>query len=997
MRKAKGSRGGGETSLSGALNHLAHGAAQLHLAVETPERVAGWDAVVLTAASRHQAHLYGAQLEAARRRGVIGATTVTLVADDPEGQRIGSGGATLNALRRLRALFPGRKPEALRVLLIHAGGDSKRVPWANVLGKSFIPFPLFADADRPVLTVFDHLLAVSAPIAGAMPHGGLLTFSGDALPLFAASRLRIPRHGAVVVTSPVSLDVAERHGVIVAGARGRVRDLLQKLPASELVRRGALVRGCAALLDTGIYAFGGDAFRALVALAESDPDPVAELVASGSECSLYEELAAGFVPACSEWLGGRPLGGRIRAALAGHRLDHHEADGLAFVHFGSSAEVLQHVSHDWEGRLSRRVLAECGANVETTACVCASEVAGDAVVGPGSFVYASRLGTRTRVGGRCVVVGVEAGDAPCHVPDNACLWQVPVVGDGGRRCTVSVCCGVDDNPKDSWLKGTFCGRDLRLWADQHGVAPEDLWAGGEARSLWTARLFPVTERSLEAALWMLGAGARDGSVREHWRTSRRLSFSELHAVADTDELMRRQDDVVQSLVTRAVLRTIDGGLERNVEALGLQVRAGASRNELAGFAGQMRPGVRMPESRRLQMGADLLHAAGREAESASCAAAAFRAVQDEVTAAVRAVTADPVRGVAAGTCASVSLPVRFDVAGGWSDTPPYCIERPARVLNMAVTLDGGLPVGAHVEALADARWELVLEDAGGQSAVLRTGDALESPAGLRDAFALLRTALVLCGYGSGTSISQGVRVRTWARVPRGSGLGTSSILAAALVSALQQTAGRPSDPGTVIDLVLVLEQRLTTGGGWQDQVGGLVPGIKLVSSVPVVPLRPRVETVPVLPSVIGELEARFVIAFTGIERLAKNVLQIVVGRYLRRDGRVLAAIGELVALADEGRRCFALGDLDGLGRIMGRAWDVHQVLDPHCSNADVDSIFHRVSDLAVGAKLAGAGGGGFLGVMAKDERAAQRVRRELARLGKGVRVYDWSLWQGTAG
>ena len=110
------------------LDYLAEGMAILDLSVETPERVPGWDAVVLTAASEQQAELYRLQIEAARRRGRIGSGTLTLVAPDPEGRRIGSGGAPLNALRHLAEARPGGDLSRMRVLLIHAGGDSRRAP-----------------------------------------------------------------------------------------------------------------------------------------------------------------------------------------------------------------------------------------------------------------------------------------------------------------------------------------------------------------------------------------------------------------------------------------------------------------------------------------------------------------------------------------------------------------------------------------------------------------------------------------------------------------------------------------------------------------------------------------------------------------------------------------------------------------------------------------------------------------------------------------------------
>ena len=987
----------GHADTGRALADLGQGAAVLHLSVETPARVPGWDVILLTAASERQARLYEMQVEAARRRGLIGEATRTLVVPDPQGRRIGSGGATLNALRRMAEAVGGPGAAApMRVLLIHAGGDSRRVPWANIPGKSFIPFPLLTDVDRPVNTVFDHQLAMAAPVAASMRGGGLLSFAGDALPLFDAIALNLPRDGGLVVTSPVSLDVAGKHGVIVAGADGRVANLLQKATPERLVENGALVRGCAALLDTGIYAFCGRVFEGLLEAACGSPDPVDELLAAGQECSLYEEIASALVPACRGWLEDRPLGRRLLACLGGDLpLLNHVAEDLLFVHFGTTAEVLDHLATSWNGELSRRILVECGGGVDATASVLASRLGDETVVGRGSLVYGCRLGDGVRVGSRCVVLGVDMEGGSLTVPDNMCLWQAPIEAAGA---VATVCCGVDDNPKDPLGRATFVNRDLHAWMAAHGVGEHDLWPGGGETSLWRAKVIPLDgNEDLGLTAWALGDGSGEPAAREAWLRARRLSLADLHMAADPAAFVRRHDEVVENLVLRAVRRTLRGGGERNVHALASQVTSAGARAELgrlsAGLAGASVTTATAPRSRASMIEADLARAAGRAPDAEALLQQAFDAVHREVAAAVTEPATAAVCGIPAGRSARVDLPIRFDVAGGWSDTPPYCLERPAKVLNIAMCLNGDHPVGAAVEALDEARWDLEIGDDGARR-VVRDGEPVLDPSGLADRFALLRTALTLCGYGAGRRVTQGVRVRTWSRVPRGSGLGTSSILAAALVSALEQLAGRSTAPGRIIDLVLILEQRLTTGGGWQDQVGGLVPGIKLVSSLPVQPLRIGVERVPLLASVVEELQSRMVLAFTGIDRLAKNVLQIVVGRYLRRDGRTLGAIADLVALAEEGKRALALGDLDGLGAVMTRAWQIHQVLDAHCSSAPVDALFDRVADLAVGAKLAGAGGGGFLGVLAKDAEAARRVRQRLAEASASLKVYDWRLWTG---
>jgi fucokinase len=446
---------------------------------------------------------------------------------------------------------------------------------------------------------------------------------------------------------------------------------------------------------------------------------------------------------------------------------------------------------------------------------------------------------------------------------------------------------------------------------------------------------------------------------------------------------------------------IEGGLDRNVRALGNEVALAGLRGEAAtllehdSFHGL----EYVPESRSIQAQADLLWTAGQEEKARTAEEKAFASVQAEVDSAVSGRRAEAVSGITPGKRERVELPVRFDFAGGWSDTPPYCLERPAAVLNCALSLDGGLPIGAEVEALGSEEepvWEIILGSPGeaGEMRTVVRDPAEGADAGLGDPFLLPRTALAVAGYCSDGSITQGVRVRTWSRVPRGSGVGASSIVGAALVRALERLAGRAGDDSSVNELVLILEQRMTTGGGWQDQVGGLVPGVKYVSSAPLVPMRLHVERVPLLDEISRELHARFVLAFTGQERLAKNVLQMVVKRYLQRDAVALESLSQLVDLAGEGRRSLARGDLDGLGAVMDKAWRAHQRLDPHCSNPRVDEVFRAVEDLSVGGKLAGAGGGGFIGIMAKDADAAHRMREILSSFGRGVRVHDWRIWQG---
>ena len=389
------------------LNHLIHHRALARLAARAGVRVAGWDAIVLTAGSEEQAALYQRQLAGLCERGLVAPGVVLLAVPDRGAARIGSGGATFEALRVLaERQVDGWGADGWRdkrVLLVHAGGHAKRTPWANVLGKPFVPLPLHADPDRDCPLLIDHIVASAAPLArdlAAAGDGGVVVLTGDVLALWDGDLGWRPGREAVVLSKAVPLDAAGRHGVVVGDDDGWAVDLLQKPTPEELIAAGGLVDGGAALLDTGLFAFRGAAWAALWQLATAAEDPVAELVAIGAECSLYEDLAGALVPARHAWVRHRPLGERLVAAFGDCRLALHRCDALGFVHLGTTAEYLAHLARSWDGQLQRRLLVGGCEGVDDRAVVLVSRLRPGASVGPESVVVGSRLGARARIGGR---------------------------------------------------------------------------------------------------------------------------------------------------------------------------------------------------------------------------------------------------------------------------------------------------------------------------------------------------------------------------------------------------------------------------------------------------------------------------------------------------------------------------------------------------------------------------------------------------------------------
>ena len=212
--------------------------------------------------------------------------------------------------------------------------------------------------------------------------------------------------------------------------------------------------------------------------------------------------------------------------------------------------------------------------------------------------------------------------------------------------------------------------------------------------------------------------------------------------------------------------------------------------------------------------------------------------------------------------ATVELPVRVDFVGGWSDTPPWSLERSGCVLNMAISLEGSLPIRTVIETTENAGI-LIVDDADNHI-FIEDPTSISTPFEKDDPFRLVKSAVLVSGIIHHNILSNfGLQIRTWANVPRGSGLGTSSILAAAVVKGFLNLMDEDESNENVARIVLVLEQIMGTGGGWQDQIGGLYPGIKCTYSFPGQPLRLQVIPLVSSPELVLDLERRLLVVFTG--------------------------------------------------------------------------------------------------------------------------------------
>jgi fucokinase len=137
-------------------------------------------------------------------------------------------------------------------------------------------------------------------------------------------------------------------------------------------------------------------------------------------------------------------------------------------------------------------------------------------------------------------------------------------------------------------------------------------------------------------------------------------------------------------------------------------------------------------------------------------------------------------------------------------------------------------------------------------------------------------------------------------------------------------------------------------------------------------------------SVLKEFNERLVVYYTGRNRLAKNILRQIMGDYLSRRQPVFDTLQRIRSTADELRKAFKSRDLNAVGKLMSQSWALNKRLNPTTSNERIDALFALAEPYVVGGKLAGAGGGGFMALLAKDRSSAERLKKILGGLAMGT-------------
>jgi D-glycero-alpha-D-manno-heptose-7-phosphate kinase len=302
------------------------------------------------------------------------------------------------------------------------------------------------------------------------------------------------------------------------------------------------------------------------------------------------------------------------------------------------------------------------------------------------------------------------------------------------------------------------------------------------------------------------------------------------------------------------------------------------------------------------------------------------------------------------------VPLRLGLAGGGTDLSPYCDEYGGAVLN--TTIDRY--AYAFIEPSDDDRVHFVAPDL----------EIAESVAPDLDALAQCRLGLhagvarrMLTQFGD--SSIRPMRVTSYVDAPPGSGLGSSSALVVALVEAFTALLSAPLGPYDVAHIAFEIERiDLGLAGGKQDQYAATFGGTNFIEfhagdRVIVNPLR-------VSPAVLNELETSMVVCFTGVSRRSEAIIVeqqrgMTEHAGVTQSGDVIDSLHQLKHDAIEMKLALLRGEIPHMAEILNRSWAAKKRTASGISTGRIETLYDLAfANGAIGGKVSGAGGGGFM-------------------------------------
>lgn len=889
---------------------------------------------------------------------------------DPVGARLGSGGGTAYLLESCRLEeLPGMPVEEWlsreKRILLHAGGQSRRLPAYAPSGKILTPIPVFRWARGQKLS--QNLLSLQVPFYESIMQKApeslhTLIASGDVY-IRSTQRLQdIPEADVVCYGLWAEPSLATNHGIFVSNRKSpeTLDFMLQKPSLDEL---SSLAGSHLFLMDIGIWLLSDKAVKLLMKKSRNE---------EGTGFRDYD-LYGGFGLS----LGTNPTA--IDSEVSKLTVAILPLNGGEFYHYGTSRELIsstlaiQNLVNDQRLIMHRKVKPHPAIFVQNADMHYKLTSANSEV-----WIENSCIGAGWKLHHQHIITGVPVNDWKLKVPTDVCIDVVPIGTDGFAARPY----GFHDRFNGSTISDTtlFTGIPLQKWATMRGInIPEN-------KDIQQTSLFPVCHSIDELGLslrWMI-AEPELTEGKQIWETADKLSANELSDKASLPRLIaqreafRRKDwSILAKNYPRSVFYQLDlADAARSFAKEDIPLPA-----PIPSDAPLL---IQMNDAMFRSRVQNLRNEPAQEEQNK-----AFTLLQKGLTETLTDKKQSPSLHIYPDQIVWARSPVRIDLAGGWTDTPPFCLYDGGNVVNVAIELNGQPPLQVYVKPSKDYKIILRSIDLGALE-IVSTWEELKHYQQVGSPFSIPKAALSLAGFAPEfaedcfTSLEEqlkhfgcGIEITLLAAVPAGSGLGTSSILAATVLGALSDFCSLGWDKNEIGNRTVILEQLLTTGGGWQDPFGGILHGLKLLQTNEGFQQYPRVSWLPEYLFTDAAYQGCHLLYYTGITRTAKDILaEIVQGMFLNSQ-KHLSLLSEMKTHALDMYKAIQNGDFCLYGQLIGKTWEQKKALDSGTNPPAIEAIINQVKDYCLGYKLPGAGGGGYLYMIAKDPEAATRIRNLL--------------------
>lgn len=947
-----------------------------------------WDYIILTASNENQAEGFRAQINERLSQRLLPSKTHFAVVPDRDGKRVGSGGATLGVIKYIAKHIGKNDFSGLRILVIHSGGDSKRVPQYSALGKLFSPVPHKLPNDRNA-TLFDEFMMAMSSVPARIREG-MVILSGDVLLLFNPLQIDYSGSGAAAISFKEKVEIGKNHGVFLRGEDGCVKKFLHKQSVEALQGLGAVNESGKVDIDTGAVIFSVDMLKSLYSLVSTEEnynkyvnetvrlslygDFLYPLATDSTLEKFYDEKPEGEF--CQELRSVREV---VWEILRPYRMKLLRLSPAKFIHFGTTKEILELMSGGIESYKELGWSNHVNSSITKSVAGYNSVLSDKADIGKNCYLEVSFVHSKAKIGDNVLLSYVDIHDE--EIPSDVVIHGLKQK-DGKFVARIY---GVNDNPKEDRL----FGKPLKE------IFPKSIWLTDD-HTLWNAEIYPACdtiEEAVKSSLDIYEIANANGDIKKLLKCERKslqsgFNAADPDAIFDWDKRMQelvRMDGVAKLIRTgkpateaKNILRAenLTPIQEQWLEKRLLRVDF-SEKIRLFYYLGVALGGQKgtefIGESFNLISKGILKETVSNLKYNKNC-----RIAKDKHT---------------------VKLSLRVNWGGGWSDTPPYCNEKGGAVLNAAILLNGEKPVEVTLEKISEKK--IVFDsrdmDVHGEFTEIAPLQVTGDP---YDVFALQKAALLACGIipheggnlneilerlGGGFVMHSEVT-----NVPKGSGLGTSSILSAACVKAIFEFMGISHTEEDLYGHVLAMEQIMSTGGGWQDQVGGVINGVKFITAMPGLIQDIKVKKLEIPEEAMNELNERFVLIYTGQRRLARNLLRDVVGRYIGNEPDSIFALNEIQRVAALMRFELERGNIDEFAKLLDYHWELSQKVDSGSTNTLIDQIFASIADYTAGKLVCGAGGGGFLQVVLKRGVSKGTVRKTLKSVFQDSDVDIWN-------